>query len=289
VTGLLLRHSHCEGVSYLRTGTGLCTARATTAVILCAGAIGSPQLLLCSGIGPADQLRALGIDPVADLPGVGQNFQDHPLALVTFASAAPLPVSGYNHGETYTALRSELAGAYPDLHLFPILAPLAPPGCPPPAMGCNLVASVVAPDSRGRLRLVSADPLAAPLIDPGLLRDERDTRRLAAGIAMIRAAAASPQFAPLGLTELWPGPQVRTPAGIHGYLRRHISSYWHPAGTCQMGPGPGAVVDLKLRVHGVTGLWVADASVLPVIPNAPLNATVLAVAERAAELTAQQT
>jgi choline dehydrogenase len=288
VTGLLLRHSHCEGVSYLRAGSGLCTARATTAVILCAGAIGSPQLLLCSGIGPADQLRALGIDPVADLPGVGQNFQDHPLALVTFASAAPLPVSGYNHGETYTALRSELAGAYPDLHLFPILAPLAPPGCPPPAMGCNLVASVVAPDSRGCLRLASADPLAAPLIDPGLLCDGRDTRRLATGLALIRAAAASPQFAPLGLTELWPGPQVRTTAGIQGYLRRHISSYWHPAGTCRMGPGPGAVVDLQLRVHGVTGLRVADASVLPVIPNAPLNATVLAVAERAATLISQQ-
>jgi choline dehydrogenase len=307
VTSLLLRHGHCEGVSYQHTGpgpvgepssgasgaagSGLRTARATAEVILCAGAIGSPELLLRSGIGPADELRALGIGPVADLPGVGQNFQDHPLALVTYASAAPLPVSGYNHGETYTALRSELAGAYPDLHLFPILAPLAPPGCPPPAMGCNLVTSVVAPDSRGRLRLASADPQAAPLVDPGLLRDERDTRRLAAGLALIRAAAASSQFAPLGLTEMWPGRQVRTPAAIRGYLRSHISSYWHPAGTCRMGPDPGsgAVVDLQLRVHGVTGLRVADASVLPVIPNAPLNATVLAVAERAAELIAPPT
>jgi choline dehydrogenase len=148
------------------------------------------------------------------------------------------------------------------------------------------VASVVAPDSRGCVRLASADPQAAPMVDPGLLRDERDTRRLAAGLALIRAAAASPHFAGLGLTELWPGPQVRSPAEIWAYLRSTISSYWHPAGTCRLGldPGPGAVVDLQLRVHGVTGLRVADASVLPVIPNAPLNATVLAVAERAADL-----
>ena len=102
---------------------------------MCAGAVGSPQLLMLSGIGPAAHLRALGIDPVADLPGVGENLQDHPVVLACYAPAVPLPRSRYNHGEVYAALRSPLAGAWPDLHLFPILLPVAPPGRQPPAGG----------------------------------------------------------------------------------------------------------------------------------------------------------
>ena len=134
VTGLQVRDGRCTGVSYLRDGT-LAQARAAGEVIVCAGAVGSPHLLLLSGIGPAGQLRDLGIGPVADLPGVGANLQDHPVALACYATPDPVPRSRYNHGEVYAALRSPLAGACPDLHLFPILLPAAPAGRQPPDAG----------------------------------------------------------------------------------------------------------------------------------------------------------
>jgi len=284
-TRLHVGHGRCTGVSYLRHGAPA-TARACAEVIVCAGAVGSPQLLLLSGIGPAGQLRALGIDPVADVPAVGENLQDHPVAMVSYAAPSPLSASMYNHGEVYAALRSGHAGAYPDLHLFPILLPLAPAGCRPPAAGYALVAAVVAPASRGCVRLASADPQAAPLIDPGFLREPQDTGVLEEGLSRIRQAAATVPLSMLGQSEVWPGADVRASAALRSYIRRTVSSYYHPAGTCRMGTGPGAVVDTQLRVHGVSGLRVADASVMPVLPNAHPNATVLAIAERAAELIA---
>jgi len=125
----------------------------------------------------------------------------------------------------------------------------------------------VAPDSTGSVRLATADPQVAPLIDPGFLRDRRDLDRLEAGLAMIRqvvADAAFPQAA-----EAWPGADVRTRASLRDYIRRAVGSYYHPAGTCRMGSGPDAVVDTELRVRRITGLRIADASVIPVIPNAP--------------------
>jgi choline dehydrogenase len=283
VTRLRIQHGRCTGVAYLHNGTPA-EAYATAEVVLCAGAVGSPQLLLLSGIGPADQLRALGIGVVADMPAVGENLQDHPIVMASYASPSPLPSSKYNHGEVYAALRSDRAGACPDLHLFPILLPLAPTGYEPPEIGFALVAAVVAPDSRGRVRLASADPQAAPLIDPGFLREARDTGRLAEGLSMARQAAASAAFAGLPQAEIWPGGKESTTAGLRAYIRRTVGSYYHPAGTCRMGTVTDAVVDTHLRVHGVAGLRVADASVMPVLPNAHPNATVLAIAERAAEL-----
>jgi choline dehydrogenase len=288
VTRLLIRDGRCTGAEYLRNGVPQ-QAHASSEVIVCAGAVGSPQLLMLSGIGPAEHLRGVGIDPVADLPGTGANLQDHPIAMTCYASAVPLPRSRYNHGETYSALSSPLAGAWPDLHVFPILLPVAPPGLKAPAGGFALVASAVAPDSRGSVRVASASPLDAPLIDPGLLREPRDVERLEAGLAMIRRAAAGSAFARLGVTEVHPGPEVLG-GELRAWTRRTVSSYYHPAGTCRIGPGTdqGAVVDPELRVHGITGLRVADASVTPVIPNAHPNATVLAIAERAAGLIAGQ-
>ena len=286
VTGLQVRDGRCTGVSYLHQRA---PAEAHTAgeVIVCAGAVGSPHLLLLSGIGPAARLRALGIGPVADLPGVGENLQDHPVVLACYATPEPLPRSRYNHGEMYAALRSPLAGTCPDLHLFPILLPLAPAGRQPPDAGFALVAAVVAPDSRGTVQLAAADPQMAPVINPGFLRDERDTSRLEAGLRLIRQATASlPFFSQVRATEVHPGPDVTASAGLRAWIRGTVGSYWHPAGTCRIGPDtdPGAVVDLELRVRGITGLRVADASVIPVIPNAPLHATVLAIAEKAASL-----
>jgi choline dehydrogenase len=199
-----------------------------------------------------------------------------------------LPASRGNHGEVYAALRSPLAAAVPDLHLFPLLQAVAAPGQQAPPSGFSLVAAVMAPDSRGTVRLASADPGARPLIDPGLLRDRRDLERLQAGLAMARHAAGGAAFARLGITETAPGPAVRDPASMAAWIRSTVSSYYHPAGTCRMGTGPGAVTDAQLRVHGIDGLRVADASVMPVIPNAHPHATVLAIAEKAAELIAPQ-
>jgi choline dehydrogenase len=283
VTGLMVDHGRCTGVRYVRAGVPV-TAQASAEVILCAGGIGSPQLLMLSGIGPAARLRDLGIEPVADLPEVGANYHDHPIVMVSYASATALPVSRYNHGEAVAALRSGVPGEVPDLHLFPILLPLAPPGCEPPADGYVLVASAVTPGSRGTVALASAAPDAAPLIDPNFLGDERDLDRLEAGLGMVRAAAADEAFAGLAKAEVWPGPDVTSRAEIRDYIRRTVFSYYHPAGTCRMGSDDGAVVDPQLRVRGVAGLRVADASVMPMLPNAHPNATVLAIAERAAEL-----
>jgi choline dehydrogenase len=284
VTRLLISGGRCTGAAYLCDGVAQ-QAHASAEVIVCGGAIGSPQLLMLSGVGPAGHLRDLGLDPVADLPGTGANLQDHPIAIASYASAMALPRSRYNHGETYSALSSPLAGAWPDLHVFPILLPVAPPGLQAPAGGFALVASAVAPDSRGSVRLASADPLGAPLVDPGLLREPGDIERLEAGLGMIRQAAGGAAFTRLGVTEAHPGPGIRG-GELRAWVRRTVSSYWHPAGTCRIGPGTdqGAVTDPELRVHGITGLRVADASVMPLVPNAHPNATVLAIAERAADL-----
>jgi choline dehydrogenase len=290
VTGLTVSRGRCTAVSYLCGGEPA-EANCAGEVVLCAGAIGSPQLLMLSGVGPAGRLRSLGIDVAADLPGVGQDLQDHPIAFASYATENALPVSQYNHGEMYAALRSGRGGpggGYPDLHLFPILFPLAPPGRQAPASGYALVASVVAPESRGLVRLASADPQAAPLIDPGLLRSGRDLDTLAAGMAIIKEATCGRGFwhesSRESHREVYPGPDVRTDAGLRDFVRQSVGSYFHPVGTCRLGQDERAVVDLQLRVRGVDGLRVADASVMPAIPNAHPNATVLAIAEKAADL-----
>ncbi len=299
VTGCLVRRlevsrGRCTGVSYLAGGAPG-EARAAAGVILCAGAIGSPQLLMLSGIGPAQQLRARGIDVVADIAEVGENLQDHPIIMVSYATPSQPPASKYNHGEMYATLRSGLPGSAsgaatgepPDLQLFPILLPLAPERCEPPAHGYVLVASLIAPSSRGRVRLAMAQPAAAPLIDPGFLNAEHDLDRLVTGLQLVRQAAASDAFSRFQVTEIWPGPEAGDGAGLRGYIRQRVGSYHHPVGTCRMGSDDGAVVDPGLRVRGVAGLRVADASVMPAIPNAHPNATVLAIAERAADLIAR--
>jgi choline dehydrogenase len=287
VTKLIVKTGKCTGVSYLRGGA-LEEATCSGEVVLCAGAIGSPQLLMLSGIGPAAQLHDLGISAVADLADVGQNLQDHPIAFASYAAENPLPVSQYNHGEMYAALRSELGGARPDLHLFSILFPLAPPANQTPANGYALVASVVGPESRGSVQLASADPQAPPLIDPGLLRVGRDLDVLVAGMGFIRQATSGREFwdelSPGHHREVYPGPDLRADAELRDFIRHSVGSYFHPVGTCRLGQDERAVVDVQLRVQGIDGLRVADASVMPAIPNAHPNATVLAIAEKAADL-----
>jgi choline dehydrogenase len=276
VTHLVIRHGRCTGVTYVHADAGG-VASADSEVIICAGAIGSPALLMRSGIGPASYLTSLGISVTADLPGVGENLQDHPVVTAAYVSARPLPASRGNHGEAYAALRSPLADGIPDLHVFPILRDA-------PRSAFLLAAAVMTPDSRGTIRLSSADPGAPPLVDPRFLTEERDLERLAVGLAMARNAAAGATFAALGITEAAPGSGTRDPGDVRAWICRAVGSYFHPAGTCRMGTGPDAVTDPQLRVHGIAGLRIADASVMPVIPNAPPHATVLAIAEKAASL-----
>jgi choline dehydrogenase len=143
---------------------------------------------------------------------------------------------------------------------------------------------VLAPDSRGSVRLASADPRTPPRIDPALLREESDTERAVAGLALIRIVVAGEAFDAVRGKELWPGEAVTSGTGLRAHARRVAGSYYHPVGTCRMGTDARAVTDPELRVRGVAGLRVVDASVMPVIPNAHPNATVLAIAEKAAAL-----
>jgi choline dehydrogenase len=143
---------------------------------------------------------------------------------------------------------------------------------------------VTDPRSRGTVRLSCADPQAAPLIDPGFLAEAADLDRLVTGLGIIRRAAAGTAFARLGASEVRPGRGTRDGEGLRDWAMRTVGSYYHPAGTCRMGADPGAVTDPWLRVRGITGLRLADASVMPVIVNAHPNATVLAIAEKAAAL-----
>jgi choline dehydrogenase len=281
--GLTIRHGRCTSVTYLHDG-GVRIDAASQEVIVCAGAIGTPRLLLLSGIGPADELRTLGISPACDLPGVGENLQDHPVAKATYQATAQLPASRHNHGEAYAVIPGALTEHAPDLQVFPLLRPVAVPGHPVPPSGFALAGAAMTPDSRGTVRLPSASPLAPPLIDPGLLRDERDLDRLEDALSIAREAAQHPAFTRLGCTELAPGPAIQDAGSVRAYIRATVSSYHHPAGTCAMGTSPDTVTDPQLRVHGITGLRVADASVMPVIPNAHPHATVLAIAEKAADM-----
>ncbi|SMD24615.1 GMC family oxidoreductase [Kibdelosporangium aridum] len=247
-----IRNGRAVGVDYNDT-----TVDCSGEVILTAGAIGSAQLMLLSGIGPADELHTLGIPVVADLP-VGENLHDHALFSIKYDSAQPVPESVYNGIEVIG-----LAGDLQFLYFARI----------PVGDVYGIYFSLMAPHSRGRLRLASPRPGDRPLIDPGYLSDSRDMATALTGLDMARALGATRALAPWRAAE----PLIKDPKA---YLREELGSYFHYVGTCAM----GRVVDSDLRVHGIEGLRVADASVIPAIPSANTNATVVAIAERAAAL-----
>jgi len=305
VTRVLFEGRTAVGVEYLADGHRR-RVRAGE-VILSAGAVNSPQLLLLSGVGPAAHLREHGVEVVTDLPGVGRNLQDHLFAFLvhrtpetdTLEEAERLPNLGkyllFNSGP----LTSNVAeaggftsvaggdGPAPDLqyHFCPTFV-LDHGRADPEGHGFSLGVTQLRPSSRGTVRLQSGDPLAAPAIDPNYLAADRDLDVLVEGLKRAREIVAASPFDGVRGEEIRPGPKARTDAEIARRIRETASTVYHPVGTCRMGSDPdrGAVVDDRLRVHGVESLRVVDASVMPTIPGGNTNAPTIAVAERAADL-----
>jgi choline dehydrogenase len=291
VTGALcsrvrIARGRCTGVEYIAGGKSHAVG-CSGEVILAAGTIGSAQLLLLSGVGPAGHLAEAGIDVAADLPGVGANLHDHPLTSITYASSRPVPPSVNNHGEALGLIHSgEDTTGGPDLQVLFGPFPYFPPGLPGPhpGAGYSIALSLMTPRSRGSMRLASSDPAAPPVVNPGYLSDRRDLDTLAAGLELVREIGLAPSIRAWRAEECVPG----SDADLRAYLRAHLLTYFHYVGTCRIGPDPMAVVDTELRVRGVAGLRVADASVIPSVPSANTNATVYAIAERAADLISHQ-
>jgi choline dehydrogenase len=283
---LVISGDRCTGVQYT-AGRQLRTAGAGE-VVLCAGTIGSPHLLMLSGIGPAGALRAHGIHVSADRPGVGENLSDHPLGAVVYSAAQPMPEAVNNHGGTVAALRTDPSLPAPDVHLLFIDAPVPLRDRPGPENGYTIRPGLLNPHSRGSVRLAPGDPGGAPVIDPGFLTDERDVDRMLAGLRLAREVGGAEALAGWRKEEALPGATVRTAAEEQKYLRHCVDTYFHAVGTCRMGTDTAAVTDPQLRVHGLDGLRVVDASVMPSLPAANPNATVLAIAERAVDLITAQ-
>ncbi|MFJ5215913.1 GMC family oxidoreductase [Streptomyces sp. NPDC088354] len=282
VRRLLFDRGRCTGVEYDREGR---TRRASAGeVVLAAGAVGSPQLLMLSGVGPADDLRRLGIDVTADSPGVGANLHDHPISVVNFRAARTLSAPTGPAFDAAATLCSDRSSTVPDLQILFFSRSYAPPPLTAAEGGFSFVVGLMAPDSRGSVRLSGPDPRDAPVVDPGLLTERPDVDRLAEGIELARDIGRQRSLDAWRGEEALPGGDVRDQAGRRAYVRHSVGSYYHPVGTCRMGSDDHAVTDPQLRVRGVDGLRVADASVMPSIVSANPHATVLAVAERAANL-----
>jgi choline dehydrogenase len=275
----------CSGVEYRTRGGSPMFAAATVEVVVTAGTIGSPQLLMLSGIGPQAHLREIGIDVLHDLPGVGANLHDHVLVPVTYRASAPIPTATSNHGEVLGLTESEFADGTPDLQIVVFDSGVGlMPGMDGPETGYGMFAAVIQPFSRGTVRLSGPDAGAGPLIDPNYFGDDRDMRTVLAGLRLIRRIGQASALDAWRGEEIAPGRDVDDDESMREYVKTNYSTYFHPVGTCAMGDTEMSVVDDELRVHGIRGLRVADASVMPSIPSANTNATVYAIAERAAEL-----
>lgn len=279
---LIVDDKHCVGVEFERGGEVM-RAYADAEVVVSAGAVDSPRLLLLSGIGPAAELAGVGVDVVHDLPGVGRNLHDHPLCGVIYEAALPIPAGRTNHAEASMLWRSDESLAAPDMQLMFIHVPFHPPHLTAPANSFTLAVATV-PEARGSVRIAGPDPAAAPLIDPNYLGAESDVRRMIHGVTVAREIAASAPFAPWRGREVLPGPDVTDGAALRTHLARATSTYFHPVGSCAMGTGPDTVVDPDLRVHGLTGVRVADASIMPRIVPVNTNAATLMIGEKAADL-----
>ncbi|WP_019629374.1 GMC family oxidoreductase [Actinomadura atramentaria] len=300
-TGVIIEGGRAVGVRYERRGER-CEARANAEVILCGGAVNSPQLLMLSGIGPADHLREHGIDVLVDSP-VGRGLQDHPFVNVMFATPrtknlweqasvgsllsyqafAKGPLAS-NVAEAGGFVRTSPDLPAPDLQYHVLPTPFVNQGLVDPSTrALSVLVTAVAIESRGALTLRNASPYAKPLLDPAYLAEQADLDILLAGIRQMREIAATGPLAELTGGELAPGEQADDDAALTAFVRRDVATLFHPTSTCAMGDGD-AVCDTELRVRGVAALRVVDASVMPTVPRGNTNAPTIAIAERAADL-----
>ena len=276
----------CHGVVYRRDGRRR-ELRTDGAVILSCGAIGSPQVLLRSGIGPADDLRDLGIQVRADLPGVGKNLHDHLLSGGNvYLSRRPIPPTRYQHSESLLYVHRGSKCAAPEMMFACVVLPVVTECFAPPEPGSayTIMYGVTAPRSRGAIRLRSAEPDAKPLIDPNYLSHPDDRSVYVEALDFARDLGASGAFDEWRDRELLPGSPITSMAEREAFNRRAAHTHHHPVGTCRMGTDPRAVVGPDLRVNGVTGLRVVDASVMPVIVSGNTNSPTLMIAEKAARM-----
>ena len=281
-------------------------------VIVAGGAIGSPQILMLSGVGDRDELKAHGIAVKQHLPAVGKNFHDHFAALVQMTTDDPtsygVSLKAFPRGvwnvlqylfarqgpfasnvfESTAFIRTRDGLDRPDIQLvfqparrnlgklmtFPL----------PVGHGFQITAVLLYPKSRGSISLNSADPAEAPLIDPNLMAVPEDADAVVRGLKLARRAFASPAFAPLKAEELFPGAAVQSDDQLRDYIKRTLNTVHHPAGTCRMGSDKGSVVDPELKVRGVEGLRVVDASIMPFVIGGNTNAPVVMIAEKAADM-----
>ncbi|MEZ5666084.1 MAG: choline dehydrogenase [Alphaproteobacteria bacterium] len=312
---ILVENGRAVGVAY-RHGGSRRIARAEGEVVLCAGTVKSPQLLMLSGIGAPDALRAHGIDTVHELPGVGRNLQDHVDCVMVWECTAPVTlyrdlradrlawslVQGMLFGTgvattfpyesgAFIRTRPELVAPDVQLHFMPALEKTANLHFPklfrrkPPTEanhGFTIRVGPVNPDSRGTITLKSADPADDPLIRANYLDAESDRRTMIAGVRRTREVVAQRALDAYRGRELAPGPEVDSDAEIVAWLQATAMTTFHPVGTCKMGIDPQAVVDARLRVHGLDGLRIADASIMPIICSGNTNAAAIMIGEQAA-------
>lgn len=309
VSKVVFENRRAAGVEVLQGGRRM-EIRAAREVILCAGAIQSPQILQLSGIGPADLLRQFGIPVLHDAPQVGENLQDHlqmrtiveltgrdslndhvrnPVRLAAmglawlFKASGPLTVGA---GQVGGAVRTRYArNGRPDLQLFVMPLSVDKPGTPLHAYsGFTTALWQCHPESRGHVRITGPDPLADPLIQPNYLTADHDARVMVEGVRIVRDIYRQPAFRDLWKAETVPGDRYATDAEILDACRSLSTTVYHHVGTCRMGSDAEAVVDPTLRVNGVDGLRVVDASVMPTIPSANTNAPTMMIAEKAAAM-----
>jgi len=312
---VLIESGRAVGVEYSRNGR-VEQVRASREVILAAGVVNSPQILMLSGIGPADELQRHGINIHHALPGVGKNLQDHVDCVMAWECRKPVTlysdlradklvwsvIQGMLFGEGITTTFPYEAGAFvksradlaaPDiqLHFMPALEKTANLHFPNPFKkerieanhGFSMRVGPVNPQSRGEIRLRSADPLAAPQITANYLQTDFDIQTMVNAIRLARDVIKQSAFEPYRGAELAPGPDVQSDAALTAWLRGHAMTTFHPVGTCKMGNDAMAVVDARLKVHGVEQLRVVDASIMPVISSGNTNAPAIMIAERGAD------
>ena len=290
VSRIIFQRRRAVGVQVLR-GSVTDEMRARRGVIVCAGAINSPALLLRSGVGPGNQLRRLGIPVVAELPGVGQNFHDHPNVILRFGSHEIFPEDARDpvrvQAGLFTRSRNGMDSVPPDLQLLTIhrKATSLEREVDAKARSMWAIACILGrPQSRGTVKLRNNNPMVSPVISPNYLGRRVDLLALVSGVRIMREIAEQDPIRDTLNRELAPGSSAESDEELAKFVTEKLVTTWHPVGTCKMGNDALAVVDPKLRVQNIEGLHVADASIMPTIPNANTNAPTIMIGEKCSEL-----